>query len=173
VFEGTSGPLPPSESGVPHGVLQHAWRGVLKSAPSGARLVLANRHAGTLEVYSGEGELLRRIHGPLAFEPRFEVVQGAKGPSLATGPDLRFGYLDVSVSGEAIYALYSGRTRADHPEDATYGRYVHVFDWKGRLRSILRLDADVVALAVDPGRNRLLAVSHLPVPSVLSYRLEP
>lgn len=173
VFEGSSGPLPPSRSDTPPEVLQHAWRGLLKPDPSGTRFVLANRHAGQLEVYSVEGGLQRRIHGPLDFEPRFEVVRGAKGPSLATGGDLRFGYLDVSASESRIYALFSGRTRSGHPEQATYGREVHVFDWEGRVRSILRLDADVVALAVDPGRDRLLAVSHLPVPSILAYPLAP
>ena len=173
VFEGTSGPLPPSRSDAPPEVLQHAWRGQLKADPSGTRFVLANRHAGRLEVYSVEGRLQRRIHGPLDFAPRFEVARGANGPSLATGGDLRFGYLDVSASESRIYGLFSGRTRSGHPEDATYGREVHVFDWEGRLRSIQRLDADVFAITVDPGRGRLLAVSHIPEPSILWYPLAP
>lgn len=170
-YESASGPLPSSEIEAPPAVLQHAYRGVLKADPAGERFVMANRHAGFLEVYSATGEPLRRIQGPFEFDPEFEVVRGETGPSLATGPSLRFGYIDVAPTSDRIYALFSGRTRAAHPDDATYGREVHVFDWDGRLLERIRLDADVIALAADAEGNRLLAVRHLPTPAVLSYPL--
>jgi len=170
-YAGASGPMPSSAVDAPPEVLQHAYRGVLKADPTGSRLVLANRHAGFLEIYSADGELVRRVQGPFEFEPAFEVAAGEDGPSLATGSDLRFGYVDVATTSDRIYALFSGRTRAGHPEDASYASYVHVFDWDGRLVSELQLDADVVAIAVDPGRDRLLAVRHLPTPAVLAYAL--
>jgi len=170
-YAGASGPLPRSAIDAPPEVLQHAYRGTLKADPTGSRLVLANRHAGFLEVYSAAGELERRIQGPSEFDPAFDVTAGEAGPSLATGADLRFGYVDVATTRNRIYALFSGRTRAGHPDDATYARYVHVFDWRGRLISVLHLDADVAAIAVDPGRSRLLAVRHLPTPAVVSYDL--
>jgi hypothetical protein len=172
-YAGASGPLPSSAIEAPPEVLQHAYRGILKADPAGDRLVLANRHAGFLEIYSAGGELERRIEGPYPFEPAFEVTAGENGPSLATGSDLRFGYIDVATTPDRIYALFSGRTRAGHPEDASYARYVHVFDWQGGLLAVLHLDADAAAIAVDPGRERLLAVRHLPTPAVLSYSLDP
>jgi hypothetical protein len=172
-YEGASGAIPGSSVEAPPEVLQHAYRGTLKADPSRTRLVLANRHAGFLEVFTSDGELVRRIDGPFPFEPVFEVKMGEQGPSLATGEDLRFGYVDVAVTSERIYALFSGRTRAGHPGEAIYGRDVHVFDWEGTLRSVLHLDADAMAIAVDPVRDRLLVVRHLPTPALLSYELSP
>ena len=172
-YEGASGAIPTSDIGAPPEVLQHAYRGNLKADPAGTRLVLANRHAGFLEVFTAEGELIRRIEGPFAFEPVFGVKNGEKGPSLATGEDLRFGYVDVATTSDRIYALFSGRTRAGHPGEAIYARDVHVFDWDGTLRSVIRLDADAMAITVDSRRDRLLAVRHLPTPAVLAYELSP
>jgi hypothetical protein len=170
-YTGASGPLPVSATEAPPGVLQHAYRGVLKSNPARTRLVFANRHAGFLEIYGSDGEPLRRIDGPYGFEPSFTVRLGEQGPGLATGDDLRFGYVDVATTNDRIYALFSGRTRTGHPEDVVYGQTVHVFDWDGTFVSILHLDADVMAIAVDEVRTRLLAVRHLPAPAVLSYDL--
>ena len=172
-YEGASGALPTSDIEAPPEVVQHAYRGNLKADPAGSRLVLANRHAGFLEVFSSDGESIRRIDGPFSFDPVFEVKLGQRGPSLATGESLRFGYVDVAATSDRIYALFSGRTRAGHPDDAVYGREVHVFDWDGTLQSVLQLDADAMAIAVDPQRGRLLTVRHLPSPAVLSYELRP
>ena len=170
-YEGASGAIPASSVEVPPEVLQHAYRGTLKADPSRSRLVLANRHAGFLEVFTSEGEPVRRIDGPFPFEPVFGVKMGERGPSLATGENLRFGYVDVATTTDRIYALFSGRTRAGHPGEAVYGRDVHVFDWQGNLRSVLHLDADAMAIAVDPQQDRLLVVRHLPTPALLSYEL--
>ena len=172
-YEGASGTLPTSDTEAPPEVLQHAYRGNLKADPAKTRLVFANRYAGFLEVFTFEGEPVRRIDGPFEFDPAFSVKMGDRGPSLATGEDLRFGYVDVATGEDLIYALFSGRTRAGHPDDAVYGRDVHVFDWDGKLHSILHLDADAMAIAVDPRRDRLLVVRHLPTPAVLSYDLPP
>ena len=98
---------------------------------------------------------------------------GELGPSLATGDDLRLGYVDVAASRDRIYALFSGRTRAGHPDEAIYGRDVHVFDWDGKLHSVIHLDADAMAIALDEGQDLLLAVRHLPTPAVLAYELPP
>ncbi len=172
-YEGASGTLPTSAIEAPPEVLQHAYRGNLKADPTGSRLVFANRHAGFLEIFTSDGEPVHRIDGPFSFEPAFDVRMGERGPSLATGDDLRFGYVDVAATRDRIYALFSGRTRAGHPDDAVYGREVHVFDWDGTLHSVLHLDADAMAIAVDARRDRLLAVRHLPTPAVLSYDLRP
>jgi hypothetical protein len=170
-YEGASGVIPESLVEAPAEVRQHAYRGTLKTDPTGTRVVLANRHAGFLEVFTAEGQPVSRIEGPYDFEPPIRIKAGESGPSFASGEDLRFGYMDVAPTEDRIYALFSGRTRAGHPDAATYGRTVHVFDWDGQLLEALTLDADVMAIAVDEERGRLLAVRHLPTPALLSYPL--
>lgn len=165
------GALPAADQAAPPGVLQHAYRGMLKSRPDRMRLVLATRHAGSIEIYDPSGLLITRTSGPFTFDPIFEVDKGADGPGMASGEEMRLGYVDVAATDDRIYALFSGRTREGYPDRATYGEYVHVFDWEGAYLGALRLDSEVAAIATDVARDRLIAVRHLPAPAVLSYPL--
>jgi hypothetical protein len=171
-WRGAIGPVPDEDSGLPPAVLAHAWQGMLRARPDGRRLVVACRHAAMLQLYAPDGRLLAEADGPDPFRPRFTVVRGARGPVFASGEDLRFGYVDVAVTGDRIYALYSGRTRADAGPDAVFGREVHEFDWDGRFLGGHLLDADVISIEVDPEGRRLWAVRHDPVPEVREYRLD-
>lgn len=171
VYTGATGTLPTSTIEAPPEVLQHAYRGTLKADPARQRIVLANRHAGSLEVFGTDGFMRQRIEGPAPFEPEFEVKVGERGPSMASGDDLRFGYVDVAPTPDLIYALFSGRTRGAYPDRAVYGSTVHVFGWDGSLRAVYELDVDAMAIAVDEERGRMLAVRHLPTPAVVFFAL--
>ena len=168
-FAGASGPLPESTIEAPPSVLQHAYRGVLKADRGSGRLVLGSRHAGFLEVFEADGGYRGRIAGPFEFDPVFQVEAGESGPGLATGDDLRFGYVDVALTSDRIYALYSGRTRGDSPEEAMYGAAVHVFGWDGALQRILHLDERLMAITVDERSHRLVGVRHLPTPAIVFF----
>jgi hypothetical protein len=168
---GVVGPLPVTREGVPSNVVQHAFRGILKPRPDRALLALGTRHAATVEIFTAEGELVARASGPFSFQPVFQVAARAGGPSMASGGDLRFGYVDIATTSDRIYALFSGRTRDGFPGRAVYAEYVHVFDWSGRYERAFRLDTEVAAIAVDDEAGRLFAIRHLPEPAVLEYPL--
>jgi hypothetical protein len=165
------GDLPGSDASIPPHVLQHAYQGIMKTRPDRSLVVIANRHASTVEIYTAAGDLVERASGPFSFDPRFEVGKAEGGPTMMSGKDMRFGYLDVAPTRDRIYALFSGRTRAGYPDRATYGEYIHVFDWEGRYIEAIKLDAEVAAIAADERRGRLIAIRHLPVPAVLEYSI--
>lgn len=165
------GQLPPNPEAIPVPVLLHAYQATLALRPSGDRIVLADRHAGELEIFDTAGTLERRVAGPVPFGPVYTVRPGQDGPVFASNEDLRFGYTSVAASDARVYALFSGRTRRAYPGEANYGEYVHVFDWNGRFLRSLRLDAPVFAIAVDPADSALYAVAHDPGPMVISYPL--
>ncbi|MFQ5746509.1 MAG: BF3164 family lipoprotein [Gemmatimonadota bacterium] len=169
---GYAGSLPPAERPVPAPVLQHAYQARVAVSPDRRHVAVASRHAGRLELYDApRGAFLGLADVPLSFEPTYGIVQTKRGPRMASGGDLRFGYIDVAVTDTRIYALFSGRTRADYPGRANFGEVVQVFDWSGELREVLQLDADVLAIAADEGDRTLYAIRHLPVPAVLAYPL--
>lgn len=165
------GPLPPSREGVPAPVAQHAYTGTLARHPTRPLLALATRHADRLEIYDVQDGVRREGRGPVHFEPRYEVQARGGVPFMATGDDLRFGYVDLAAAGDRLYALFSGRTRAERPGRANFGQQVHVFDWEGTLRSMIDLDEPVLSLAVTPDGRTLYAVRHDPVPAVFRFRL--
>lgn len=164
------GPTPEAGRDVPVPVAQHAFQGSLARSPNGRALVVVTLHAGQIEVYQPHGTLVtqRRV---VDFGPRFRVVRGARGPAMVTGDDTRFGYISVATTPARVYALYSGFTRAERPGEASFGRVIHVFDWAGLTRGILKLDAPAVAIAVDDSAQTLYAIHHLPGPVVKAYSL--
>lgn len=169
-FRGARGRLP-AEDPVPMQVLQQAYNGPIAARPDRGRVAVGAMQAGHLEIYdlAGESSVLARV--PFEFEPRFSIQQGSQGPVMATGDDVRYGYVDLSATPTRLYALFSGRTPAGHPRRATFGEHVHVFDWEGAFHGALRLEEAAIALAVDEREGTLYAVSHDPVPGLWRYAL--
>lgn len=156
---------------VPPAVHQHAFQSKMKPNPSRTRLAVVTRHADILEIYTPSGQRVAQNARPFGFDPVYEVGERAGKPVMATGEDLRFGYVDVTTTDDRIYALFSGRTRAAHPGAANYGEYVHVYDWQGRLLDVHQLDAPAIALAVDEADRTLYSIRHDPFPAIVAYTL--
>jgi hypothetical protein len=165
------GPLPPAREGVPVTVAQHAYTGTLVRHPRQPRLALATRHADRVEFYELDGTLRRVARGPAEFEPVYEAQVRGGAPTMATGEDLRFGYVDAAAAGDHLYALYSGHTRAERPGRANFGQQVHVFTWEGTLQRVIPLDQPVLGIAVTDNGHTMYAVRHDPEPAVLRYTL--
>lgn len=168
---GTYGELPEASTDLPRTVLQQAYSGTLKARPDRRALVLGARYAGRLEIHDMAGRVSILAEVPYPFEPQVGAQAGIEGPVMATGDEVRFGYVDVEAGPERIYALFSGRTPAGFPERPNFGQYVHVFDWEGKFHGALRLEEDAIGLAVDETSGMLYAVSHHPLPTVWRYRL--
>lgn len=170
-FLRTVGSLPQDAHEVPPQILQHAFQSTLEPNPSRTLLAVATRHADRLEIYRPDGTLVASARPPFGFLPKFEVRVRRGEPSMATGDDLRFGYVDLATTEDHIYALFSGRTRYGFPGTANYGEYVHVYDWEGRLQTVVKLDSEALAIAVDTADRSLYALRHDPRPAVVRYGL--
>lgn len=167
----TFGSLPPGPTNVPGPVRQHAYQATLVPHPERHLLAAVTRHAARIELYRSDGSTVAMLDGPLPFEPRYSVGSDARAAVLRTGDDLRFGYLDGAGSNKYIFALFSGRTREGFPGRANFARFVHIFNWDGTFQKALRLDHDVLSIAVDRESTTLYAVTHDPTPAILRYAL--
>ncbi len=173
---GVVGPLPVDDPTIPAPVLQHAYQSFLGRKPDGSLLVVANRHAGRLEILRPDGERTTVVRGPYYFEPRFTVDQAsdsARTPIFAGGNHLRFGYQSVAATDAEIFALFSGRVRKDFSGEAIYGRFVHVFDWSGNFLRAYDLGQAVFQIDIDPSGQRLYALVHEPEVGVVVFNLDP
>ena len=61
-----------------------------------------------------------------------------------------YGFEDVYVTNDFIYAIYNGETAVDNP---MLGKIIIVFDWKGELCKSYRLDINLRCLAVDEDKK--------------------
>ena len=165
------GEPPPGAANVPMIVRQHAYTGKASFSPERGLVVLGADHADRIEVYRPDGTLVRRWHGPANFEPAYTVARAGGTPVFAGSDALRFGYVDVAATPRHIYALYSGHTRPERPGKARFGRTVHVYDWSGGLRRVLRLDVETLAIAVSRDEKTLFASVFEPEPAIVRFRL--
>ncbi len=158
----------PTAGAHPPRVLGQAYQSIVAATPARARFVVATRLAGRLEFCDPRGVCPVAAEVPFPFEPTFEVGRADFGAFMRAVPETRSGYVDLDVTKEAVYALFSGRTDGAFAERSSFGRHVHVFDWDGALIAVWRLDRDAIALGVGPG-GRLYTAVHEPAPAILTY----
>jgi len=132
------------------------------------RVVVAYRWTDRLEVLDPEGTLLTTMERPLGFEP---VVSSKSDFRAAFTLDSRHAYLSTASSGRHVYSLFSGRTEREAGKAMSFGRDVLVFSFDGKIRRILRLDADVIAMAVDESEAEIFALAHDPHPRILRFKI--
>jgi TolB-like 6-blade propeller-like len=166
-----AGRLPPAPAGLPRSVWTEAFQSMLQPAPGGDLLAVAARYTDRIDVYTSTGTLVAHAARPYGFDPPVAVSKLSPTPALATGPDLRFGYVGLAVTRNRIYGLFSGRRRRDAPGRANFGELVNVFDWQGHLLRILKLPRPALVIAVDDRAHKLFAVHHDPRPMIVSYPL--
>jgi hypothetical protein len=167
-----AGGVPNDTRGTPPGVLQQAWVGKLALRPAGDRMVIATQYADQIELYGTDGTLLKKVRGPFQFDPRFTVAIAGDMQTMSSDESMRMGYADVTATNESIYALFSGRTREGFGQDAPFGRFVHVYDWEGKLLRVLELDAAIISLALSPDGRRMYGAAHDPEPVIMVFDLK-
>jgi hypothetical protein len=165
------GDPPPGDADVPLAVRQHAYQSTARPNPARTLVAVGTRHADRLDIYRPDGTRVASAPRPAEFEPVYQVARAGGRPTMATGDDLRFGYIDVATTDAYVYALYSGLRRADAPGRANFGRMVRVFDWNAKLVRTFELDGPVRSIAADPADRRLYAARIDPAPAVVTYEL--
>lgn len=81
-------------------------------------------------------------------------------PDVAYSRDNRFGFTDITVTSEKVYAIYSGHTYRENPRTFQQCRQLLVFDWEGTLLETYALDTPLTHITVDVSENVLYAIGH-------------
>ena len=165
----TRGPIPRVDQNLPPIARQHMFQSRAVSHPEHNLFAVASRYATSLEIFGADGSLVALGQAPIEITPDAASVTQQYG--FTPGEQTKFGYVDVAASRDFIFALFSGRTLAGFEDRSNYGREVHVFDWDGALRGVIRLEIDAIGLAVDEDSNSLYASEHDPVPTIAEYIL--
>ena len=165
------GELPPASEKIRPSDRQHAFQATLAIHPRRHLLAAVLRHGSQLEIYHNDGSLLKRVDGPLPIQIETNIDFSGRLSGFRLTDHSRYGYVDAVASDRFIFALFSGRLLGAFRARATFGRYVHVFDWQGQLKRVLELDRDAIAIAVDSETTALYSVIHDPQPAILRYSL--
>lgn len=126
------------------------YEGKLVFEPQKRLLVKAYQFFNQLSIYNMEGELQKDIIFGDALDPDFSQ------PSKWFVPDEAvYAFLDVKVTGEAIYGLYSGLhqneyvTEEGYPKSGLNKSYLYIVNWDGELLKAYELDKYLRSFDLD------------------------
>lgn len=140
--------------------------------PGGELVALAALYIPRVDIYSLTDGNGIQAKVPLFFEPEIRIEERGEGFQIfAPTMWIRLAYVDIAGTENLIYVLFSGRTRAQHPLDASLAPQVHVFTWTGELVGVLDLGQLVKYIAVSPDDLKLYAVTQGPEPGIAVYDL--
>jgi hypothetical protein len=128
--------------------------------PDGHLAVLADRYRDAIELIDLDRATTTTVHGPVAL-PHGSALPGLDDVA----------YVDVTATSRSIFGLFSGRSFAAVGQRASFGDCVHVFGWDGTFETALRLDGEVIAIAVTEDGSALYALRHEPRPALVKFDL--
>jgi hypothetical protein len=123
-------------------------------SPNKSYIARITQFGGLIEAYKIENMELIQL-----FSKKYFDVMNM--PDLKHNGDSRYGYIDITVSDNKIYALYCGNPIMLEPSQEPFkSKTVHVYDWSGKSLETLLLDEDVTGIAVNSKDTELYALSN-------------
>ena len=147
-----------------------AYQGNIK-ANSRRRFAYATHSAEQIffyEIKDGQAVELGRVNEGFAD---YKPAGGKSGISVAHNALHPEAFVDLEVSGDYVYALYSGRTFAEYKLEKYLGKSIRVYDWYGNLKKEYRLDVPVHNICVDEKGKRIYAFANIPDPTLVYFDL--
>ena len=144
---------------------------VLKVRPDNRYFVCGDMYSGNLEFCRITGDHIDRIKAYCYHHPRVYITEKTV-PDVAYSRDNRFGFTDITVTSEKVYAIYSGHTYRENPRTFQQCRQLPVFDWEGTLLETYALDTPLTHITVDVSENVLYAIGHEPQTCLMKLVLD-
>lgn len=122
-----------------------------------------------IDIYSKEGNLLKRLHGPKHIFPHFKEYNNG---NIVTAKAERGTHQDAFYSpvnvGEDFFVLYNGKS-LEEPEYNILSKQIFVFGWDGTPKQVFSLDQGVSRIAVDSKNKKIYGISNDPEYHIIEF----
>lgn len=136
---------------------------VLKVRPDNRAFVCADKYSGLLDICHIEGDHISRVRQRIFHHPKVYIHEKTgEYPDVAYSKDNYFGFTDVTVSEDRIYAIYSGKTYRRNQADFQQCQTLIILDWDGNILNIYNLDTPLTYLQYEAEENSIYAIGHAP-----------
>lgn len=133
------------------------------------KIAVCYNWADFIDIYSGEGVLLKRIHGPKHFVSEFQEFHD--GNVISTSPvkgKTRDAYFNPVNVGNEFFVLFSGKSEAED-NYSILANQILVYDWDGKPKKIFHIDQGIFAMCVDNNSKKIYGISDDPEFHVVEF----
>lgn len=143
---------------------------VLRVRPDGQAFVCADMYSGVIDFCRVTSVGIERMKLERLSYPRVEISE-TPDPRVLYSRENRFGFMDVAVTPERVYALYSGKTyRVDRQRAFECNRLLE-YDWEGNLVRSFDFDVALTGITYDRDEGKLYGVAGNTGVSLVELRL--
>ena len=128
---------------------------VLKARPDNQAFVCADMYSGIIAICRIESNQIERIQQHCFHYPKVNIKEGSRFPDVAYSQNNYFGFSDIAVSQDRIYAIYSGKTYKESGKNFQHCQTLLVFDWDGNLLSNFKLEEPVTHITYDTKEKKI------------------
>lgn len=145
---------------------------IIKIKPDGSKFVCASTLSGIIDLCSLiPCNTITRINEQNLYSPIATVGKTRRRP-LSYSADNLTGFVDIEVTDDYIYALYSGRSYRKYKEKMLYGERVIKFDWEGNHICTYLLRIPFTTISFSQEENAIYGLTNHPNSVLIKYALD-
>lgn len=143
---------------------------VLKVSPDQQAFVCADKYSGNIEFCRISGERINQGKSYCFHHPRVAVNENDRC-KVGYYRSNQFGFTDITVSPDRVFAIYSGKTNREAGDASQQCEKMMVFDWDGNLLEAYDLNTSLTRISYDQEENAIYGLGHTPEPTVVKFSL--
>jgi len=144
---------------------------VMRAHPNKDMFVCADISSGVIDVCKITNDSIKLVKRTVLSLPNANINEEFKFPIVAFTQDNLFGFTDVAVNTNCIYALYSGNTIKDHKTDFQSCKTLLKFNWNGEIKKRYELGETLLNLNYDIKDKALYSVIVNDVATLVKIKL--
>jgi len=143
---------------------------ILRLRPDGQAFVCADMYSGMIDFCRLTPGGIERVKLVRLSYPRVEMTETPE-PRVLYRRDNRFGFMDLAVTLERVYALYSGKTYRENERGAFEANRLLEYDWEGNLLRSFECGTALTGITYDAEEGLLYGIAENTGISLIELRL--
>jgi DNA-binding beta-propeller fold protein YncE len=138
--------------------IHYMYRGMERTdvKPDGSKFVSTNSLGSILDIFSIKNDIITLEKEQRFYSPKFTIDDTKR---IVVQPDCLIGLQELKTTDQYIYAIFSGKQKKEIRGSNSSGKYVYVFDWKGKPVKSYNLNKEISKLAIDEISQRAYVVT--------------
>jgi len=145
---------------------------VLKIRPDGEAFACSDMRSGILDICRIKEDRLERIKLLTFYFPQVHISGNTpENLKVAYDKSTVHGFLDMAVSNDRIYVLYSGKSKKKDRYNIGHCQTLLVFDWTGNQLDTRSLEIPVSHICYDPDEKTLYGIGYTPEAAIVKFAI--